>query len=157
MRIVSMSSLILAVVSCCRATQNWTSAHQSLLDRKTLSLMRDHLPGKLHTLFSSKTDTSFREIQIFVKDSINNSNHVANKGDSTADSGVDLKMIIQQVGAAFLSMVFVSEVFGQQQEILQSVAALRKAVENGMRTLSARVHTVEETLQDLIDAVDEQK
>lgn len=43
----------------------------------------------------------------------------------------------------------------QQEEILQALNSLRKAVESGMRTLNARVRVVEETLQDLMDAVDE--
>lgn len=43
----------------------------------------------------------------------------------------------------------------QQAELLAAVNGLRKAVETGMRSLNSRVRTLEETLQDLVEAMDE--
>ena len=42
----------------------------------------------------------------------------------------------------------------QQEELLAAVNGLRKAVETGMRTLNARVRNVEETVRDLIEAME---
>lgn len=43
----------------------------------------------------------------------------------------------------------------QQEELLQVITGLSKAVESGMRTLNSRVRSLEEQMHDLTDAVDE--
>lgn len=87
-----------------------------------------------------KEGASFRQSSLADSDFLNNNNNNGNGAHAGNGISPDLKAILKQ-----------------QEELLQSVNALRKAVESGMRTLSARVHTVEETLQDLLDAVDEKK
>ena len=43
----------------------------------------------------------------------------------------------------------------QQEDLMGAIGQLTRAVESGMRTLNARVRSLEEQMQDLVDAVDE--
>ncbi len=113
--------------------------------------------------FDESSESS--EIQIFVKepapnavsrnqflgDSVNNDNNVAAGTHHVAPVAAPLATSATPSGAA----TELRTLMRQQEEILQALNGLRKAVESGMRTLNARVRTVEETLQDLMDAVDE--
>ena len=83
--------------------------------------------------FESARKMSFEEVQV-------------------KSAGPTRQQAVEEEGAVLREL---RELKTQQAQVLATVGALAKAVESGMRTLNARVRSLEEQMQDLTDAVDE--